>query len=58
MIPKAKALEILARHGWEPWSLTAWWPDTGLRDVTSSFYATFGNQDHYNKTELYLWLGY
>jgi hypothetical protein len=58
MITKTQALALLKNHGWEPWDPTAWWPETGLQDVTSSFYATFGNHETYNVKSIYHWLGY
>jgi len=57
-ISKAEAVVILKDHSLEPWDTTAWWPETGLRDVTSSFYGTFGNHSTYLRGAIYRWLGY
>ena len=58
MITKAQALTLLRNHSLEPWDLTAWWPETGIQDETSSFYETFGEHEAYNVKSIYQWLGY
>ena len=56
-ISKLKALEILFKHGWEPFQQTACFNGKTVKQG-SSFYEVLGNKDFYTVKILKEWLGY
>lgn len=57
-ITRREVQTILKQHGWEFDSITAWWPDTGRRDETSTFNNEMGMHEFYKLSEIKSWLGY
>ena len=57
MITKAKALQIIAKHGWEPTQQTATYEGEWVESGTS-FYEMLGNRKQYSTNQIYQWLGY
>ena len=57
MITKAKALRIIANHGWEQTQQTATYNGEWVESGTS-FYEMLGNRKQYSTKKIYQWLGY
>jgi hypothetical protein len=58
-ISYAKALRLIARHGWRPDDVTAFYgtgSDDG--DPTSTFHTELGRHETYSLRAILIWLGY